>query len=238
MFYFDKINGKTVLKSDFLEDITAFFTTRESVIKTKEPEFENLVEENKKMFREYLQVTELVSPSQTHSANVDFAVVGKTDYPETDALILDNKKQAVFLNFADCTPVILYDKKQKIAAISHAGWRGTAQKIAPETVKVMKSAPEDIIAVIGPAISICCYNVGDDVFEQLKSTVKNFDGMFKIKDGKKFVDLKAINARQLEEIGADKIDICPYCTYCDNDMFFSYRRENATTNRHSALIKL
>lgn len=238
MFYFDKINGKTVLKSDFLEDITAFFTTRESVIKTKEPEFENLVEENKKMFREYLQVTELVSPSQTHSANVDFAVIGKTDYPETDALILDNKKQAVFLNFADCTPVILYDKKQKIAAISHAGWRGTAQKIAPETVKVMKSDPEDIIAVIGPAISLCCYNVGDDVFKQLKSTVKNFDGMFKIKDGKKFVDLKAINARQLEEIGADKIDICPYCTYCDNDMFFSYRRENATTNRHSALIKL
>ena len=42
----------------------------------------------------------------------------------------------------------------------------------------------------------------------------------------------------LNEFGVEKIDICPYCTCCDNDIFFSYRKENATTNRHSAVIKL
>lgn len=234
MFYFDKINGKCILKSDFLPDLMHFFTTRESLIKTKEPEFEALVQENKKMICEHLGVNELISPNQTHSCNIAFSQIGKSDYPETDALILTNKKQAVFLNFADCTPVILYDKKRHIAAVSHAGWRGTAQKIAPKTVEVMKSNPKDIIAVIGPAISKCCYNVGEDVFNQLKSTVKDFDGLY----NGLFIDLKGINVRQLQEIGVLDIDICPYCTSCDNDMFFSYRKENGTTNRHSAVIRL
>lgn len=238
MFYFDEINGKHILKSDFLTNISAFFTTRETVIKSQEPELEQQAADNKKLICGYLDVKELVSPCQTHSANIDFAVPGKFDYPDTDALVLNNNEQAVFLNFADCTPVILYDKKQHIAAVSHAGWRGTVQKIAPKTIIAMKSNPEDIIAVIGPAISLCCYNVGDDVFNQLKLTVRNFDGLFNIKNNEKFVDLKSINARQLYEIGVKEIDICPYCTYCDNDMFFSYRKENATTSRHSAVVKL
>ena len=238
MFYFDKISGKRVLKSDYLSCLEHFFTTRESVIKTKEPNFKELVNQNRKIFCDYLNTTELIYPSQTHSANVSFAQTGKTIYPETDALILKNKEQAIFLNFADCTPVILYDKKQNIGAISHAGWRGTAQKIVPKTIETMNSNPKDIIAVIGPAIGFCCYNVGVDVYEQLKTTVENFDGLFEIRNGEIFVNLKGINAQQLREAGVENTDICPYCTCCNNDLFFSYRKENGTTNRHSAIIKL
>ena len=238
MFYFDEINGKKILKSDLLEGVTHFFTTRESVIYSKEPEMAELVEHNRELIKNFLKVDELVFPNQTHSANVAFTKVGKTEYPETDALILDNNSQAIFLNFADCTPIILYDKKQNIAAISHAGWRGTVQKIAPKTVETMNSNPNDILAVIGPAIYKCCYNVGDNVFNQLKETVDDFTGLYSQKNDLLFVDLKGINARQLREIGIDKIDVCPYCTSCDNDMFFSYRKQNATTSRHSAVIRL
>lgn len=238
MFYFDEINGKRILKSDVLPNLQAFFTTRETVIRSNEIDLQNIVKENKELICKYLNVEDLISPIQTHSANVDLASENKLEYPNTDALILNNINQAIYLNFADCTPVILYDKKRHIAAVSHAGWRGTVQKIVPKTIEVMQSCSSDIIAVIGPAISICCYNVGEDVFQQLKSTVKNFDDLYNIKNGQIFVDLKRINARQLEEIGVKNIDICPYCTCCNNDMFFSYRKEHATTNRHSAVIKL
>lgn len=238
MFYFDKISGKNVLKSDFLTDIEHFFTTRASVIRSDEPDLQSLIKRNKKNICDYLGVKELISPVQTHSVNVQYTQIGKTYYPDTDAMILNNKEQALYLNFADCTPVILYDKKQHIAAVSHAGWRGTAQKIVLETLYKMDSEPENITAVIGPAISMCCYNVGEEVFEQLKSTVKDFEGLYKIENKNIFVDLKAINARQLMEFGVNKIDISPYCTCCNNDLFFSYRKENATTSRHSALIKL
>ena len=98
--------------------------------------------------------------------------------------------------------------------------------------------PENISAAIGAAISMCCYNVGEDVFEQLKSTVSDFSDLYEEREGKIFVDLKRINARQIEECGINKIDIAPYCTCCNNDSFFSYRKENATTNRHSAVLKL
>jgi len=151
--------------------------------------------------------------------------------------------QAVFLNFADCTPVILFDKKNNIAALVHAGWRGTAQSIVPKTLKVMVekygSNPQDIYAVIGPAISKCCYEVGNDVFEQLETTVSDMSGLYREAENNKFfVDLKGINKKQLNDMGIYQTDICPYCTSCNNDLFFSYRKENGTTSRYSAIIKL
>ena len=125
------------MKSDFLAGVQHFFTTRDSVIKTKEVEFQKIADENKKMFCDVLNITpeNFINPSQTHSSNVEIAKAGKKDYPECDGLILNNFEQAIFLNFADCTPVIFYDEKLNIGAVSHAGWRGTAGKICEITVK-------------------------------------------------------------------------------------------------------
>ena len=157
MFYFDNVYEKKILRSDFLSDINAFFTTRDGFDFKK------------------LNSRRVLSPTQTHSDNVAF-VNSATEYPNTDGLILTNSEDTIFLRFADCTPLIFYDKKQKIAAVSHAGWRGTAQRIGVKTIKKMQSNPNDIIAVIGPAISICCYEVSEEVKDTLLATVKQTDG--------------------------------------------------------------
>ena len=244
MFYFEKIDGKKVLKSDLLKNTEAFFTTRDICIKSKENNMQNIVSENKKIICKYLKIDEknLITPSQTHTANIDIAIESKSEYPDTDALILRDKNLGIFLNFADCTPVILYDEKQNIGAIAHAGWRGTAQRIAPLTVLKMinefNSQAEDIISIIGPAIGFCCYNVGEEVYEKLSKTVKNFNGLSEIRQGNIYVNLKNINKQQLTEAGIKRIDVCPYCTVHNNDLFFSYRNENGTTSRHSAVLKL
>lgn len=245
MFYFEKINGKGILKSDLLKDIQAFFTTRDICICDKGVNIDkNAIENDKNLIADYLNISpkNLIMPEQTHSTNIDIAIETKNNYPDCDALILTGKNLGIFLNFADCTPIILYDKKQNIGAIAHAGWRGTAQKIAPKTVEKMvinyNSKPEDIVAIIGPAIGFCCYNVGEEVYQKIAETVVDFDGLFEIREGNIFVDLKNINKKQLEEIGVKEIDVCPYCTVHNNDKFFSYRNENATTKRHSAILKL
>lgn len=244
MFYFDKINNKKILKSDLIKNAQAFFTTREICICDKSGNDNSYIGANKKLLADYLKIfpENLVSPVQTHSANIETAQETKTDYPDTDALILTNKNQAVFLNFADCTPVIFYDEKQNIGAVSHAGWRGTAQKIsvltAQKLINEFNSDIKDLRILIGSAICMNCYNVGEDVFEQLKSTVSDFEGLYKIENGKLFVDLKNINKKQLTDIGVVNIDVCPYCTCCDNDYFYSYRKENGTTLRHSAVLRL
>lgn len=253
MFYFEKIYDQRILKSDLIKNAQAFFTTRDicicdKILESNNPdnkyEIENKIKDDKILITDYLKIQpeNLISPIQTHSANIEIAKVSQHDYPDCDALILTDKNLAIFLNFADCTPIILYDENQNIGAIAHAGWRGTAQKIAPKTVEKMiinfNSKPENITALIGPAIGYCCYNVGEEVFRELSKTVVNFDGLSEIRQGNIYVDLKNINKHQLEETGIKKIDVCPYCTVHNNDLFFSYRNERATTKRHSAILKL
>ncbi len=228
MFKIKKIQNKDVYYSTLL-NVEHFFTSRDLIIK-----------DNIDLICNYLEIDpkNLIKPTQTHSANIEIVEENKKDYPNCDALILNKKNYAIYLNFADCTPVILYDPKNNIAAIAHAGWRGTAQQIAPKTVLKMKEIyntnPSDIIALIGPCISFEHFETSKEAIEQLSSTIKNKKGLFK----DNFADLKGINKRQLEEIDVKNIDICPYCTIKDNDKFFSYRKENKTQNRHSALIKL
>lgn len=244
MFYFEKVKEKRILKSDLITHAQCFFTTRETFIKSADEKNATEIEENKKILCNYLNIAykNLINPTQTHSANIRIAKENQNDYPDTDALILTNKNQAVFLNFADCTPLIFYDEKQNIGAVAHAGWRGTAAKIGVLTAEKMinefNSKPKNIKVIIGPAISLCCYNVGEDVFYQLRNTVNNFENLYEIRTGNIYVDLKNINKTQLTEFGIEKIDVCPYCTCCNNDLFFSYRKENGTTNRHSAVLKL
>jgi len=238
MFYFDEINGKKILKSDLIKDAQAFFTTREICICDKGENDNIEVKNNIEIIQNYLK-TKLISPTQTHSANVDIAKENKFDYPETDGLILTGKKLAIFLNFADCTPLIFYDEKQNIGAVSHAGWRGTAQKIAQITAQKLinefGSNPKDICVLIGPAICGKCYEVGEEVYSIFSPSP--LPALSSEKGGLR-LDLKKINAKQLADIGIEKIDICPYCTCCDNEYFFSYRKENGTTLRHSAVLKL
>ncbi len=243
MFYFEKISDKKVLKSDLIK-AEHFFTTRQCCIKSKEPDMFDFVADNRQAVCNYLKIDleNLIYPSQTHTSNVVLAQKGKSDYPETDGLIVNEPDIAVFLNFADCTPLIFYDEVKKIGAISHAGWRGTAANIATKTIHKMidefGSNPKNISAAVGPAIGICCYNVGEEVYDRLRTTVSDFSGLYEIRNGEIYVDLKNINARQILECGVENIDIAPYCTCCNNDLFFSYRKENATTNRHSAVLKI
>ena len=215
MFYFDDFYGQKVLRSDYITEIDAFFTTRDGF---------NF---------DLLRANRVITPVQTHSDNVEF-VDDRTEYPETDGLIFTRKGDAGYLRFADCTPLIFYNPKTKIAAISHAGWRGTPQKIGVKTIEKMGGNPEDITVLIGPAIGMCCYEVSIEVRDKLLSTVKNTKDLFEDRN----VNLKRINARQLEEAGVRNIDICSYCTSCDNDLLYSYRKENGTTERHYAVIRI
>lgn len=247
MFIFEEINNKKILKSDILTQALHFFTTRESVVTPKDKkELISRCKENIRDLAQYLDIDKdnIIIPQQTHSCNIALAKKGH-DYPNTDALVLTDNNLAILLNFADCTPVILYDEKNNIGAISHAGWRGTAAAIVPKTIefmnKVAGTIPENIIAVIGPAISMKNYEVDESVFLEVKNSLKNqYSDFFKHNQitNKYNIDLKTVNYHQLRELGVVRIDKCEYCTYDSVDVFFSYRKESGNTARHSAVLKL
>lgn len=246
MFNLEKFMGKRVLKSSLIDDImvNAFFTTRDLPLKFGErKDLIEEVENNKRLVCEGLKISyeNLIIPQQTHSDNVRLVEIkNQKNFDNTDALITNLPQIAIALNFADCVPILFYDPIQRVIAAAHAGWRGTVAKIGVKTVDKMvenfSCKPEDIMALIGPAIGKCCFEVKDDVKEKLLMTIDKSHHLESCE--KNNLDLKLINKFQLLARGINKIDLCEYCTSCQNELFFSYRKEKANTARHSAVIML
>ncbi len=228
MFKEKLLNGKRIYYSDKL-NVEHFFTSRDFLVK-----------ENLDFVAEYLNIKKenLIKPTQTHSKNVEIFNENKKEYPNCDGLILDKKDFGIYLNFADCVPIIIFDNKNNVCSVVHSGWRGTVEKIGvlafQEMQKVFNSKKENTTVVVGPAISFECFETSKEIIQKLSQTLKNKDGLFT----DDHADLKNIVKRQFFEIGIKDIDVCPYCTVKDNDKFFSYRYENKTEKRHSAVVKL
>ncbi len=116
----------------------------------------------------------LVTIRQVHSNVVALADASQVGKPcEGDGLITDTPGLLIGILTADCTPVLVADRKNKVVAAFHAGWRGTAKRIVEHGVGRMLdefgSRPEDLVAAIGPSIGPCCYVVGEEVIAEFTS---------------------------------------------------------------------
>jgi YfiH family protein len=162
-----------------------------------------------------------------------------------DAIVTDRPGVAIGIKTADCAPVLLFDRRTQAIAAVHAGWRGTALGIAGKAVRVMgerfSSRPEDLLAVIGPSIGPCCYEVDDPVFEAM-SHHEEADQV--LRPGPRLrrwmFDLPLANRMQLEREGIPpgRISAAGLCTCCRKDLFFSHRRDGEKTGRHLNFILL
>lgn len=111
---------------------------------------------------------------------------------------------------ADCIPILIYDYAHHAAAAVHAGWRGTAKRIACKAVKMMEvsfgSRPEDLTAVIGPGISIDAFEVGDEVYAEFEAAGFNMADISR-KEDKWHINLPECNRRQLAAMGLKEYNI-------------------------------
>jgi len=190
---------------------------------------------------------DVVLANQTHSSNIIIIEQneskgwdsGKSAIDDCDGLITNKKNILIGVMSADCVPILLYDDTRQVVAAIHAGWRGTRDGIITKAVDKMITAfgcrTSDIVAGIGPSIGVCCYEVGDDVGA-------NFDDEFKVEtsNGKYMLDLKRVNQNQLIKAGLKKesIEVLSLCTSCDNDKFFSFRKERGCSGRFLSIIGL
>jgi copper oxidase (laccase) domain-containing protein len=101
--------------------------------------------------------------------------------------------------------------------------------------------PEDIIAVIGPAIGPCCYEVGPEVMTEAAETFQESDTLFTRRNGhanRAYFDMWEANRRQLAAAGVEQIIQSGLCTACRTDLFFSHRAEKGRTGRFGVIIGL
>ena len=130
------------------------------------------VEQNKRLLSSLLAQPPraLVIPRQTHSTNVRIvaSIPEREELEDVDALVTREQRLCLCISTADCIPVLLYDEKNQVIAAAHAGWRGTVGCIVGKTVETMKeyygTDGKDVMACIGPGISLEAFEVGDEVY--------------------------------------------------------------------------
>lgn len=158
--------------------------------------------------------------------------------------MITNAEDCILVKFtADCVPVLLFDPVKRVIADVHDGWRGTVKRLAEKTVQRMcfdyGCDPRDILAAIGPSIGPCCFEIGSDVASVF---IEGFDPFytFPTNPNKYHSNLWSCNVQQLMESGitADHIAVANICTYCNNQLFYSYRREGKNTGSLGAFISL
>lgn len=217
----------------FPNPVTAFFTKKSFDKHHCVNDLAKLIVPNKTI--------NLVFQKQTHSDNV--LVVEKSnfcnEYKNTDGLITQLKNHLLLVYTADCTPILLYDKKNQTIAAVHSGWKGTAQNIVGKTIAKMGywfgSNPKDIMAYLGPAISQKNYEVGRDVFEAFQQLPIVIETIFKPlpKSGKYLCDVRVANQLLMLHAGLQPAHISgsALCSFDHPELLYSARREGSKIGR-------
>lgn len=212
---------------------------------------ENVRENRRLAFEAFgLRLDTLFDVWQVHSATVvcaDSPRPPEQKHMQADAILTDARGVTLFMRFADCTPILLFDPHRKVVGLVHAGWLGTVRRAVPAAIDAMRarygSHPGDILAAIGPSIGPDHYEVGPDVTAQIRDTLgaRSDDVIQPIAsgDGKKaYLDLWKANQIQLESVGVERIEVAGVCTACHLEDWYSHRAEKGRTGRFGALIAL
>ena len=166
---------------------------------------------------------------------------GQPQLPKADACVSHQSGPVCVVMTADCLPVLMTNKAGTVVSAAHAGWRGLCEGVLEKTIIQMKVPTTDILVWLGPAIGAEYFEVGDEVREAFMqkniSTAQAFTP--RKKKGKWLLDIYELARIRLMATGIHRESISggDYCTYQDQKLFYSYRRDGKT-GRMASLIWL
>lgn len=158
-----------------------------------------------------------------------------SDEVTADACWTDQANLACVVMTADCLPVAF--RQNENIAVAHAGWRGLVGGVLENTLQNFDPSHTDIW--LGPAIGAERFEVGPEVREQFIAKNALSDSAFapSANPGKWMADIYALARIRLQTAGVDAERIYggEYCTFSDEERFYSYRR-NSQTGRMATVI--
>ena len=185
---------------------------------------------NRMMLQEQLQVMQ--EPKwlqQTHSDLVVDAATVNTDIVNADASYTTEPGVVCAVLTADCLPIVFSDENGHCVGIAHAGWRGLLKGIIQRTIEAMSLHTRPAYAWLGPAIGPQAFEVGEDVYKSYTQQNAVFEQVFTASGPGKW-KLDIYRAAKIVLAAADILNVYggDYCTYTDDELFFSYRRSQRT----------
>ena len=179
--------------------------------------------------------------TQIHSNIINIVDNDYLNKTKGDALITNIKNTPLVIKTADCISILLYDKKNRVIAVVHSGWKGTLNNIVIDALNMMiekyHSKKEDILAYLYPSIRKCHFEVEIDVYKQFKAKIANIDKYTTKKGIKYYIDLQQIVIDNLKQNDIKEIYDSKTCTYCNHDKYYSYRY-NHTNKRNYLLVTI
>ena len=246
-----------LLYYDLHDDVVAFSTTRQGGCSVGNYAAFNInhycgddevaIRVNRGLLCQTLGISEeqLIMPHQVHRtevARIDEAFFHCTATEQAqrlegiDAVMTDLHDVCIGVSTADCIPILLYDIRNRACAAIHAGWRGTVSRIAEKALAKMSAAygtrPQDVMAEVGPGISLECFEVGDEVYEAFAAAGFVMQDISE-RRGKWHIDLPECNRLQLVAAGVPETQIAMsgICTFKEHMRFFSARRLGIQSGR-------
>ena len=155
---------------------------------------------------------------------------------EADGAVARAAGSVIGVLTADCLPVLFCDVEAKVVGVAHAGWRGLAAGILEATIAKMAIDPGRLMAYLGPGIGVEAYEVGEDVRDAFARVDAGAAQAFMPHTpGKFFADLYLLARQRLAKTGIMAIHGGEFCTFAEEERFFSYRRDGPT-GRMASLI--
>ena len=202
------------------------------------------VAQNRQLLSQFLP-TEPVWLNQVHGVDVIDAA-NTSCAPSADASYATRKNVVCVTMTADCLPILLCDQAGTVVASTHAGWRSLCDGVIEATVKKMPVESSQLMAWLGPAIGPNAFEIGGEVRAQFIQKDSQSQTAFKSYDenqeqDKWLADIYQIATQRLNNLGITQIygggRDEHWCTYTDENRFFSFRRDGLT-GRMATLIWL
>jgi YfiH family protein len=207
----------------------------------------NVIENRKRIFdamrREVESIFDVWQVHGVETICTDMPRPLDSAHHQADIILTDKPEITLFMRFADCVPIFLYDPKRRVIGIVHAGWQGTVKKAASVAVMKMISnygcIAKNILAGIGPSIGPHHYEIGADVEHRVRNAFQSEAGrLLTQKEGSWYFDLWQANRLNLENAGITSIELAEICTACNTEDWYSHRAENGKTGRFGALLAM
>lgn len=159
-----------------------------------------------------------------------------------DGFVTAQEGITLMVRVADCAPLLLCGETEQGGAVigaSHAGWRGSAGGIGAVAVEKMKAlGARNICAAVGACIHSCCYEVGEDMRDEVSRLQgRSFaDRYIRYRDGRMYADIAGMNREILFSSGVSSVDVCPECTACKPYLYHSHRATRGVRGTMAAVI--